>query len=290
MSITVLNTDAGLDGTTLLNSESAQNVTGLKTFNRTSAVPFACASTSIAVPYLRNSYTISDTSTGSQNDWVPGSGLTYDDTTIYWSGASDISLTGMAGGVAGQRVTLWNASTGVMSLAHQSSSSVSTNRFFNHVSSAATRLATYGKATYVHTGSYWALEAHEQGSFITSTFSAGDFTGNNSMTWTVAAGDRNIMRYKLSGNTLFVQFQLATTTVGGTPSTALQIAVAQFGGYQPSVANFSPLSYVNDNGTLVEAYATVNATHMQIIRTSGANWTAATDATYVYGNPWFEVA
>jgi hypothetical protein len=52
MSISVLNSDAGLAGTTLLNGESAQTVTGLKTFDRDPSAPFAVSSGSAVVTNL----------------------------------------------------------------------------------------------------------------------------------------------------------------------------------------------------------------------------------------------
>jgi hypothetical protein len=50
MSISVLNTDANLSGKTLLAAENADTITGLKTFSRGAAPPFACAvgSTNVA--------------------------------------------------------------------------------------------------------------------------------------------------------------------------------------------------------------------------------------------------
>ncbi len=52
MAISVLNTDAGLSGTTLVNAESAQTVTGLKTFDRDPNAPFAVSAGSAVVTNL----------------------------------------------------------------------------------------------------------------------------------------------------------------------------------------------------------------------------------------------
>lgn len=52
MSIAVLNTDAGLSATTLLNGESAQNISGLKTFNRSPNPPFAVQAASATATNL----------------------------------------------------------------------------------------------------------------------------------------------------------------------------------------------------------------------------------------------
>jgi hypothetical protein len=52
LSITVLNTDAGLSGKTIVNAEDGQTVTGLKTFDRDPNPPFAVTSGSAAVANL----------------------------------------------------------------------------------------------------------------------------------------------------------------------------------------------------------------------------------------------
>lgn len=52
MSISVLNTDAGLSGTTLVNAESAQTVTGLKLFDRDPNAPFSVSASSAVVTNL----------------------------------------------------------------------------------------------------------------------------------------------------------------------------------------------------------------------------------------------
>lgn len=52
MSISVLNTDSGLAGTTLLNAESTQTVTGQKTFDRDPSAPFVVTSGSAVVTNL----------------------------------------------------------------------------------------------------------------------------------------------------------------------------------------------------------------------------------------------
>lgn len=52
MAISVLNTDAGLSGKTIQNLEDAQNVTGLKTFNRSPNAPFAVQAASAVVTNL----------------------------------------------------------------------------------------------------------------------------------------------------------------------------------------------------------------------------------------------
>ncbi len=57
------------------------------------------------------------------------------------------------------------------------------------------------------------------------TFSAGNFTANNAMTWTVASGDQTAFNYVEHGKTMHVSAYLVTTSVGGTPSSQLRITL-----------------------------------------------------------------
>lgn len=97
MSISILNTDAGLSGTTLLNAESAQTVTGAKTFDRDPNPPFVVTSGSAVVPNLdadkwdgqdlpadpnADRMLFWDDSAGALAYLTPGTGLTVTDTTI----------------------------------------------------------------------------------------------------------------------------------------------------------------------------------------------------------------
>ena len=60
------------------------------------------------------------------------------------------------------------------------------------------------------------MRDHEQGAWITPTFSAGDYDGGGgAMTWTVESGDVTTCKYYLKGRTLAWALQLTGTTVGG---------------------------------------------------------------------------
>jgi hypothetical protein len=54
-------------------------------------------------------------------------------------------------------------------------------------------------------------------------YNAADFYASGSMTWTVEAGDLRGYRYMIVGKTLFIQFAIVGSSVGGTASTALMI-------------------------------------------------------------------
>jgi hypothetical protein len=110
---------------------------------------------------------------------------------------------------------------------HQTTSTA-TNQLTNTATSGATPLAAgSGWARYVYDGTAakWRLVGHEQGGWVTPTFSAADYTANGSMTWTVDAGDVSLLRYRLSGKTLEVLFTLTATSVGGTLNTDLDCTI-----------------------------------------------------------------
>lgn len=122
----------------------------------------------------------------------------------------------------------------------------------------------------------------------TPTFAAGDFTANGAMTWTVDAGDVTTYAWRQDGKMMTVLITLATTTVGGTPNTQLQIKVP--GGRTAAKRAINPC-FILDNNVRTTGYLDVAAggTNITVNRTDGANWTASTNLTYVYGQITFEV-
>jgi hypothetical protein len=108
------------------------------------------------------------------------------------------------------------------------------------------------------------------------------------MTWTVASGDQITFAYTLIGTTMVFSLQLDTTTVGGTPNVALQVAIP--GGFTATKTMAGPC-YVIDNGVRGNGVWSVTATGsvVQIFLNSAGNWAAATDTTYVKVTAAFEV-
>jgi hypothetical protein len=240
---------------------------------------------------------ISNTATGATNDWAPA-GLS-GNTLIEWNGAADIALTGLAGGSAGQLVTIKNITAAkLMTFAHASASSSAANRFTNCATSAATPVFTGGWITYQHDGTNWKLVGHEQGAWIVVPYTAGDFTGSGSMTWTVDSGDLATFRYRLDGCTLITDWAIDSSSVGGTPSTVLQIKLP--GGFIPQGASgsgqYTAGMMYRDNGgayKFAAAYITAGGGANKIsLYTEGfgtANWTASTNLTGTYGQIACEV-
>lgn len=243
----------------------------------------------------RTLYTI--TSTGTVNDLSLTSGGVEAD-VVRLNNASALTVTGIAAPASpakpGKVLILRSVGAGNVALAHENAGSTAANRLINLATSANSSLvAGNGCAIYVYdsTSSRWRMIAHDQGGWITPTFAAGNFTANGSMTWTLASGDRTASAYWLRGNQLTYYWTLTTTTVGGTVNTRLQIGSAEWGGFSASVTNlYAPLAVALDNGTAVNVYAVhTSATQLILVKTNSANWTLATDATYVYGSIQFQV-
>lgn len=119
--------------------------------------------------------------------------------------------------------------------------------------------------------------------FVTPTFSAGNFTANGSMTWTVASAET--FQYLVVGDGMFLNFVISGT-VGGTPDTLLKIAIP--GGYTCQKRTIVPI--ITNNGGLQTSFAQISASGTTVdcsLNIAEANW-AAGSAT-VYGQIFFEV-
>lgn len=239
---------------------------------------------------LGGSFTrVTSTATGTQNNWAPGiSG----NTIIEWSGASAMTVTGLAAGTTAQIVIFKNVGTAVATFSHNSGSSSAGNKFFNLATSAGSPVAAKGWVVYYYDGTQWQMINHDQGTPITPSFNAADYTGSGSMTWTLQAGDVDLQQYYLRGSQLTVSTRIITSTVGGTLSNALRVGNGAWGGFTSSGITFGINSY-SDNGT--SGNGTVNTTTgtggtlVQFFKAAGANWSASTNNTTVNGTLFIQV-
>ncbi len=246
------------------------------------AIPKADANGQLVVGWVAKTTTKTDT--GSQNDFNVGqSGY---NTIVRLNNSSDLTITGLANGVSGQRVTLRSVGAGSVFLQHQNASSSAGNRFVNFLTEGSTPLAAgAGVAEYVYDGSAsrWVLVNHSQGKMITRSFSAGDYTASGSMTWTVGSGDFDTYAYEVVGSLLYLAVRLNSTSVGGTLSNALRVALPNNWKCSPSHGN-GLFSYVDNNGAPAQGHLSYSDgdTFLSLFRSlSAPNWSASTDATVV---------
>lgn len=144
--------------------------------------------------------------------------------------------------------------------------------------------------TVINNTNVWTpIQSYIGGAWTDVSFSAGNFTANNSMTWTVASGDQIAYAYLEVGKTMFLSVRLHTTTVGGTPSSELRVAVPN----SRTIQSYGQGAFhYLDNGTAGTGLwlATASAAYVAFLKNaSSAAWTASTDQTYIYAMCMFEI-
>jgi hypothetical protein len=135
------------------------------------------------------------------------------------------------------------------------------------------------------------IPAWAGGAWVTPAFNAGDFTASGSQTWTVIAGNVTTYGYTLVGKTMTVAFNIASTSVGGTPSTELRIKVPT--GATVAKTILVPIRIVDNGAAAVVGIAQVSASGTFIScykdLSQTANWSASTN-TGVAGEITFEIS
>lgn len=226
------------------------------------------------------------TSTGTQNDYAVTAARSL---ILRCNNATLLTFNGFAAGTDGDIIDIVSVGAGQVDVAHQNAGSSAANRFINFATVGKTSLAAgVGTARFVYDGTTarWRLVHHEQGAWITPTFSAGDYT-SDAGTWVVGAGDIINCQYYLRGKELSVVLSCLTTTVTGTPS---ELRRAIPGGY---TADFEVRmgAQISNNGTQNNGWSRVQSGLTYIgayIDTFGA-FTNAADNTRVYYHARFGV-
>jgi hypothetical protein len=127
------------------------------------------------------------------------------------------------------------------------------------------------------------------GAWTVPAFNAGDFYANGGMTWTVQAGDVTSYAYSVTGKTMILAWELATTSVGGTLGPSLLLKIP--GGYiaQRAIRNVYD---VDENGVKRYglAYVAANDVVVQLFANNVAlTWTGTTNTTGMGGQIIIEV-
>lgn len=123
--------------------------------------------------------------------------------------------------------------------------------------------------------------------WTTPSFAAGNYTGSGSMTWTLTSGDVALNKYIVIGKTVHWHMNLITTSVGGTPSTGLRVAL-------PAGLTLTGASrgvhWYSDNGTEGFGGYLMTASYVEFYKSNSAsNWTASTNNTAIYASITFEI-
>ena len=125
--------------------------------------------------------------------------------------------------------------------------------------------------------------------WTTPAFSAGNFTASGSMTWTVESADVLTYAYNIIGKQMTVAFVIGTSTVGGTLSNRLNIAIPA-----SKVATKrmeTRLGQILDAGVASEGFCVVEAsgTTIGIFLQTGGNFSAGTNNVWATGTITFEI-
>jgi len=152
--------------------------------------------------------------------------------TLYLNNASLLTVQGIAAGIADQLLFVFSKGAGQVDFAHLHASGTALGKLYLVATVGLTSLAA-GKGAavfqYDATATVWRLIAHEQGTWISEPYAAGNFTASGAMTWTVDAGDVGTVAYWLKGRTLSIQVAIGASSLGGTAGLALQVSMP--GGY-----------------------------------------------------------
>lgn len=168
----------------------------------------------------------STTATGTQDNFNLTSRYTY----LRCSPASALTFTGftVAGSAptAGDVVIIDCLTSTTVRVAHQDTGSTDVNRA-RWPSTRGQIIPDGGRLLLVYDGTTqrWRGSLISPGGFIAIPFDAANYTGNNSMTWTVESADQGTLVYQQLGKMLRVCGNIANTTVGGTISSSLQITL-----------------------------------------------------------------
>lgn len=268
----------------LADGGTARTVTNLFTFNRSTSTPFSVNNGAATVPNLLNWSTITITTTGTQNNFAPG---LVGNTLVRCNNATLLTITGLTGGIEGQRVTFMSIGLAQVDFAHLNAGSTVSNRLQNTVSSGVTSI-TFGAGgpglvTYQYTAAtnFWTMVAHEQGAPIayTPTWAGGAPTIGNG----ILSG-----RYYLRGHA--VSFTILWNA-GGT--TTFGAGLWSFGLPTPYAADLQSTYTFSVRGRLAAAGPhrngtalndTSNTTFNIVGDNVGAGWGAAVPAAWANGD------
>ncbi len=225
------------------------------------------------------------TSTGTQNDFAVTDARHL---ILRLNNASLLTITGFTAGANGDIIDVVSVGAGNVEFSPQTGSTAA-NQLINFATVGNTPLkAGFGTARYIYDGTTarWRLVKHEQGGWITPTFSAGDYTGTDGGSWTVDAGDVQECKYWLQGRILTVSLRVVTTSVGGTPG-ALRRAIP--GGFTDFGADYAQvLSYGTDNSSTNIAIRLDVNVYIEALPLNNS-WANSTNNTIVNYKAIFEV-
>jgi hypothetical protein len=128
------------------------------------------------------------------------------------------------------------------------------------------------------------------GEWIDIPFAATKFTATGGMNWTVTAANVVMLAYTLIGNTIFLAFEIDSTSIAAPLSNGLEIALPA--GIYPKRTNTTNIARVIDAGAQgpgVALSVKVPSPLVRVLRADAANYAASVNLTSIQGVSIFEV-
>ena len=123
------------------------------------------------------------------------------------------------------------------------------------------------------------------GGWTAIVYSAGNFTASDSQTWTVDSGDQITFKYMIVGKTMWLQFNITTSSVSGSCA-ELRLALPA---YTPFNSSIQPIRLFNSSNKSGIAVVENAGTYVKIQDASGSNLVSSTNDTSVQGTICFEI-
>jgi len=133
-----------------------------------------------------------------------------------------------------------------------------------------------GSGTYASVTNFGNGEYRLPADWNDVVYSAGNFTASGSMTWTVTSAQQLTYSYILSGHVMTISFAISPSTLGGTQSTYLYLAIPL--GKTPIKKTANAIAiYNNSTSQIGTVIAVVGQSNLYIAKADGSNFTL--DAT-----------
>lgn len=285
--VSVANNAAEISGKTVMLADgaTAHTVTNLFTFNRSGSTPFSVAAGSATVPNLLNWSTLRITTTGTQNNFVPG---LVGSTILRCENTATLTITGFGSGIDGQMVLVVASGTADVRLTHQDVLSLAANRFRNTAASGATVIrpgtgstaagwALYAYETATATPE-WTLIGHEQGGWV-------DYAPTTTPTGWASFTNSNY-KYYLHGRDLVVAFEFQ----GASNSTIAQFTLPYT---TDTTTAIMPVNIQDSSATATAATGFIrnqaSTTTLEAFATAGGSGFTSTATTKIVRGEWHGV-
>jgi hypothetical protein len=228
------------------------------------------------------------TTTGSVNNFNVGALSNIN--VLRMNNATLATITGFTNNGAapadGTMVWIESVGAGQVDIANQDANSTAANRVINGVTGTISLAAGVGRALlcYDATTARWRVLEHTQGAAITPASPQTFFSGSSGMTWTVDVADVVSFNYYVRGRKLAIAFEVLSTTMGGTLSSALSIQLP--GGFTSASQLALPFQYVDNGGAQAVGWieADPGSPFLTLRKFGAGNWTASTNNTQAYGS------